>query len=130
MPWGSPVAQLREFVLAMRAAWHSWAPASHWLRQRALPAHLDAADVRPAPHDFGAPPVLLAGVGDGMTTMAGEVGDGFLCHAFSTGRWIRDHTIPALTAGREQVGKSLEDYIVKARSTSQRARMKTSQRSQ
>jgi probable F420-dependent oxidoreductase len=24
MPWGSPAAQMREFVLAMRAAWGSW----------------------------------------------------------------------------------------------------------
>jgi probable F420-dependent oxidoreductase len=68
----------------------------------------------PPRHDFGVPRVLLAGVGDAMTTMAGEVADGFLCHAFSTERWIREHTIPALTAGRQQAGKPLNGFTVKA----------------
>ena len=35
-----------------------------------------------------------------MTRVAGEVGDGFLRHGFTTERWIREHTLPALTEGR------------------------------
>jgi alkanesulfonate monooxygenase SsuD/methylene tetrahydromethanopterin reductase-like flavin-dependent oxidoreductase (luciferase family) len=27
MPWGRPAVQMREFVLAMRAAWRSWSGA-------------------------------------------------------------------------------------------------------
>lgn len=115
MPWGAPVAQLREFVEAVQAAWHSWATgeplafdATHYQHSLMPPTFV------PPAHEYGVPHVLVAGVGDAMTTMAGTAADGFLCHAFTTERWIRDHTIPALTAGRTQVGKSLDGFTIKA----------------
>jgi probable F420-dependent oxidoreductase len=106
---------MREFVLAMRAAWDSWESAEplrfegeHYQHTLMPPAF------RPKPHGFGMPPVLLAGVGDAMTRMAGEVADGFLCHGFTTGRWIREHTLPALAEGRRRAGKTMDGFIVKA----------------
>ncbi len=68
----------------------------------------------PAPHEFGPPAVYLAGVGDGMTRLAGEVADGFLCHGFTTERWIRERTVPALAEGRRRAGKPMEGFTVKA----------------
>jgi alkanesulfonate monooxygenase SsuD/methylene tetrahydromethanopterin reductase-like flavin-dependent oxidoreductase (luciferase family) len=53
-------------------------------------------------------------VGDAMTRMAGEVADGFLCHGFTTGRWIREHTLPALAEGRRRAGKTMDGFTVKA----------------
>jgi probable F420-dependent oxidoreductase len=35
-----------------------------------------------------------------MTTVAGEVADGFLCHGFTTERYLRQVTLPALACGR------------------------------
>jgi probable F420-dependent oxidoreductase len=114
MPWGSPVAQLREFVEAMRAAWHTWATGEPLAYESAHYRHtLMPPTFIPPPHEYGAPAVLLAGVGDAMTTMAGEVADGFLCHAFTTERWLREHTIPALAAGRQHAGESLDGFTVK-----------------
>ncbi len=49
-----------------------------------------------------------------MTRIAGEVADGFLCHAFTTEQWIREHTVPALAEGRRRVGKSMEGFTIKA----------------
>ena len=49
-----------------------------------------------------------------MTRVAGEVADGFLCHAFTTEQWIREHTVPALAEGRRRAGKSMEGFTVKA----------------
>jgi probable F420-dependent oxidoreductase len=49
-----------------------------------------------------------------MTKMAGEVADGFLCHGFTTGRWIREHTLPALAEGRRRAGKTMDGFTVKA----------------
>ena len=60
------------------------------------------------------PKVLLAGVGDAMTRVAGEVADGFLCHGFTTERWIREHTVPALAEGRRRAGLPLDGLTVKA----------------
>jgi probable F420-dependent oxidoreductase len=67
----------------------------------------------PQRHGFGPPPVLLAGVGETMTEVAGEVADGFLPHGFTTERYLREVTLPALRRGREKAGTTLEGYTVK-----------------
>jgi probable F420-dependent oxidoreductase len=115
MPWGRPAAQMREFVLAMRAAWRSWSSGEplnfegeHYRHTLMPPTFV------PAPHGYGMPQVLVAGVGDAMTRVAGEVADGFLCHAFTTERWIREHTVPALLEGRRRAGQSMDGFTVKA----------------
>ena len=113
MPWGRPAAQLREFVLAMRAAWESWSEGTPLAFEGEYYRHtLMPPAFVPAPHPFGPPRVLLAGVGDGMTRVAGEVADGFFCHWFTTPRWIREHTLPALVEGRRRAGVTLADFDV------------------
>jgi len=115
MPWGRPVTQMREFVLAMRAAWASWETGEPLRFEGEHYQHtLMTPTFTPRPHGHGAPAILLAGVGDAMTRMAGEVADGFLCHGFTTGRWIREHTIPALADGRRKAGKAMDGFTVKA----------------
>ena len=115
MPWGRPAAQMREFVLAMRAAWQCWSDGGPLEFEGEFYRHtLMPPNFVPAPHQFGPPPVYVAGVGDGMTRIAGEVADGFLCHAFTTEQWIREHTVPALAEGRRRVGKSMEGFTIKA----------------
>jgi len=115
MPWGRPVPQMREFVLAMRAAWDCWLAGEPLKFEGEHYQHtLMPPTFAPAPHDYGAPKVLLAGVGDAMTRVAGEVADGFLCHGFTTGRWIREHTAPALAEGRRRAGQTMDGYTVKA----------------
>ena len=93
----------------MRAIW------ACWLRRRAvavprrvLHAHADDAVLQPAARDLdgiGVPKVFLAGVGELMTEVAGEVCDGFLCHPFTTERYLREVTLPALRARAREVGR-------------------------
>jgi probable F420-dependent oxidoreductase len=115
MPWGRPAAQMREFILAVRTIWASWHGgerldfAGEYYRHTLMPR-----DFVPPPHDFGPPRVLLAGVGDAMTKVAGEVADGFLCHAFTTGRWLRERTLPALREGRRRAGATMAGFEVAA----------------
>jgi probable F420-dependent oxidoreductase len=40
-----------------------------------------------------------------MTRVAGEVADGFLVHGFTTERYLREATLPALREGRAAAGK-------------------------
>jgi probable F420-dependent oxidoreductase len=47
-----------------------------------------------------------------MTEVAGEVCDGFLCHGFTTERYLREVTIPALERGRAKAGKTLEGFEI------------------
>jgi probable F420-dependent oxidoreductase len=64
--------------------------------------------------DFGLPRVFLAGVGAVMTEVAGEVCDGFICHGFSTEKYVRDVTLPALARGRAKAGKTMEGFEIVA----------------
>jgi probable F420-dependent oxidoreductase len=66
----------------------------------------------PGPHGHGAPAVYLAGVGERMTEVAGEVCDGFLCHGFTTERYVREVTRPALERGRARVGEALDGFEI------------------
>jgi probable F420-dependent oxidoreductase len=51
---------------------------------------------------FPDPEVLVAGVGPRMTETAGAVADGLLVHPFTTGRYLREVSVPALARGAEQ----------------------------
>ena len=46
----------------------------------------------PGPNPYGNAKILLAGVGELMTEVAGEVADGFLCHGFTTESYLRSVT--------------------------------------
>ncbi|MEY3265709.1 MAG: hypothetical protein RJA15_155, partial [Actinomycetota bacterium] len=50
--------------------------------------------------------------GEKMTEVAGEVCDGFLCHGFTTERYLREVTIPALARGRAKAGKTMEGFEI------------------
>jgi probable F420-dependent oxidoreductase len=115
MPWGRPAARMREFVLAMRATWQCWSDGGRLGFEGEYYRHtlMSPAFVPPL-HDYGPPPVYVAGVGDVMTRVAGEVADGFLCHGFTTERWLREHTLPALAEGRRRAGKTMDGFTVKA----------------
>ena len=58
--------------------------------------------------------MLLAGVRERMTEVAGEVADGFLGHAICTAEVLREVTVPALERGLERAGRSREDLEMTA----------------
>ena len=60
------------------------------------------------PH--GNPRVFLAAVGERMTEVAGEVADGVIVHGFTTERYMREVTMPALARGWEKSGKSRSEF--------------------
>ena len=47
-----------------------------------------------------------------MTEVAGEVCDGFFCHGFTTEKYLREVTLPALERGRAKVGKTLDGFEI------------------
>ena len=47
-----------------------------------------------------------------MTEVAGEVGDGLLVHGFSTERYLREVSLPALERGAAKAGKTRADLTV------------------
>jgi probable F420-dependent oxidoreductase len=114
MPWSHPAARMRELILAMRAIWACWQDGAELDFHGEFYTHtLMNAFFSPARHDYGPPPVYLAGVGERMTEVAGEVADGFFVHPFTTARYVREVTIPALLRGRAKAGKAdLDGFAV------------------
>jgi len=113
MPWSRPAARMAEFVRALRAIWHTW--------QTGEPLHFEGEFYRhtlmtpmfdPGPVPQGPPPVYVAGVGERMTEVAGEVGDGFLVHPFTTVRYLQERILPALERGLARGGRSRADIAV------------------
>ncbi|TCP56748.1 putative F420-dependent oxidoreductase [Tamaricihabitans halophyticus] len=113
MPWSQPAARMREYVLAVRAIWHSWRTGDKLDFRGDFYTHtLMTPFFNPGPNEYGEPPIYLAGVGTRMTEVAGEVADGFLCHGFTTERYLREVTLPALERGRAKVGKTMAGFQI------------------
>ncbi len=115
MPWSKPAARMREFILAIRAIWECWATDGKLDFAGDFYTHtLMAPFFNPGPNPHGNPKVMLAAVGPLMTQAAGEVADGVLCHAFSTERYIREATLPALEKGFAKAGRTIEGFEITA----------------
>ncbi len=116
MPWSSPAARMREMIQAMRSIWDSWMTGDKLDFRGDFYKHtLMTPFFSPNPEElapYGPPKVFLAGVGEMMTEVAGEVCDGFLCHGFTTERYLREVTIPALARGRAKAGKTMEGFEI------------------
>jgi probable F420-dependent oxidoreductase len=113
MPWSHPAPRMRELILAIRAIWASWATGEKLAFRGDFYTHtLMTPFFDPGPNPYGNPPVLLAAVGQLMTEVAGEVGDGLLVHAFTTERYLREVTLPALERGAARAGKTRADLTV------------------
>src|SRR3954470_14981820 len=116
MEWSHPAPRMREMVLAMRAIWDCWLNGTKLDFRGEFYKHtLMTPFFTPAAADlaeWGPPKVFLAGVGELMTEVAGEVCDGFICHGFTTERYLREVTIPALERGRAKAGKTLEGFEI------------------
>lgn len=113
MPWSHPAARMREFILAMRAIWANWHEGAPLEFTGKFYTHtLMTPFFAPTDNDYGAPRVFLAAVGPLMTEVAGEVADGVICHAFTTEKYLRETTLPALERGFEKAGKRREDFEI------------------
>ena len=100
MPWSSPAARMREFILAMRAIWANWYGGEPLRFAGKFYSHtLMTPFFTPTNVEHGAPRVFLAAVGPLMTEVAGEVADGIIVHSFTTEKYLRETTLPALERG-------------------------------
>src|SRR5581483_7115949 len=115
MPWSEPARRMEEYIQAVRAIWSAWESGQRLDFQGEFYSHtLMTPMFDPGPNPHGNPPILLAGLGPRMTRVAGAVADGFLPHPFSTERYLREVTIPALVAARAAAGKDLAGFEISA----------------
>ena len=113
MPWSAPARRMREFVLALRAIWRCWDGDEPLDFRGEFYTHtLMTPFFDPGPSAVGRPRVLLGGVGAAMTAVAGEVADGFICHPFTSARYVQERTLPALGAVGADFDMTLAPLVV------------------
>ncbi len=113
MPWSHPAARMREFILALRAIWANWYDNEPLAFTGKFYTHtLMTPFFTPTNTEHGAPRVFLAAVGPRMTEVAGEVADGIIVHAFTTEKYLRETTIPAIERGLAKSGRTRDDFEI------------------
>ncbi|MGH9233465.1 MAG: TIGR03617 family F420-dependent LLM class oxidoreductase, partial [Acidimicrobiales bacterium] len=111
MTWDHPAPRMREMILAIRAIWDCWNDGTKLDFRGDFYTHtLMTPFFTPGPNPHGDARIFLAGVGELMTEVAGEVADGFICHGFTTRRYLDEVTLPHLEKGRTKAGKTLDGF--------------------
>lgn len=110
MPWGQPVARLREYVQAVRAIWQSWQTGEKLNFEGQFYRHtLMTPFFNPGPIEHPRIPISIAGVNEGLARLAGEVCDGFQAHPFHTVHYLNTIVRPQIAAGAEATGRNPSD---------------------
>jgi probable F420-dependent oxidoreductase len=116
MEWSRPAARMREMIQAIRAIWDTWLNGTPLQFRGEFYRHTLMTPFFSPPAsdlgDLGPPRIFLAGVGELMTEVAGEVCDGFFCHGFTTEKYLREVTLPALERGRAKAGTTMEGFEI------------------
>ena len=113
MPFSKPAARMREFVLAMRAIWDCWYEGEKLAFKGEFYRHtLMTPMFTPTNNSYGPPRVVIAAVGPKMTEITGEVADGIFVHPFTTERYLREVTLPAIERGRAASTQADSDFEV------------------
>ncbi len=113
--WDRPLARMRELVQAVRAIWRCWNEGERLdFRGRFYQHTLMAPFFNPGPSPYGPPPIYLAGVGRGMTRVAGEVADGLFVHPLHSTDFLRNVTVPVVTDALERRGVARSSFTIAA----------------
>jgi probable F420-dependent oxidoreductase len=129
MPWSEPAARMREYVLAIRAIWSSWNEGKPLDFEGRFYAHtLMPPLFNPGPNGFGPPPVILGGVGERMTAVAGEVADGFLCAPLTSIRTLTERTLPTLSGAPRGFTVCATPFVVTGHEAQEMARVEQATR--
>ena len=110
--WDSPVPQLREYIQALRAVFHSFQSGArlnfegeHYTLTKLQPFF------NPGPIDHPEIPLLAGAVGPAMTKMVGRIADGMITHPTNSApEYIREVCIPRLQSGFAQAGHKGADF--------------------
>jgi probable F420-dependent oxidoreductase len=138
MPWSHPAARMREYILAMRAIWAAWNNGEKLDFRGDFYQHtLMTPFFTPPPNPHGAPKVFLAAVGELMSEVAGEAADGIIIHGFTTERYVKEVTLPAVERGLKRAGRTRASFevsgplfVVTGRNEEELARARTGTRQQ
>jgi probable F420-dependent oxidoreductase len=105
-----PVARMREYVLALRAIFRAFQGEEKLSFSGDFYSFsLLTEFFSGGPIAFPDVPIQIAGVNTGLARMAGEVCDGFHVHPFHSREYLVDVVRPAVEAGAQRAGRSIDD---------------------
>jgi probable F420-dependent oxidoreductase len=111
--WEQPVAQMREWVLALKMIFDHFAGEGPFDFQGRWTTHtLMTPNFDPGPNPYGPPPVLVGALGPRMCALAGEVADGILVMPFNSGRHFAERTLPAVDRGLAKADRTRDDLEI------------------
>jgi probable F420-dependent oxidoreductase len=111
--WGSPVAHMRECVLATKAILDHWQHGTPLRFEGEYTRHTLMTPVfNPGPNPHGVPPVLVGALGPKMNEMAAEVADGIFVMPFNSAAHMAERTMPAIDRGLATAGRGREDLEI------------------
>ncbi|MEM7080298.1 MAG: TIGR03617 family F420-dependent LLM class oxidoreductase [Pseudomonadota bacterium] len=111
MPWHKAAAQMREFIEAMQAIFACWYDGERleyvgeYYQHTLMPATFTPENV-----EGPKPRIHLSATGPLMTRVAAELADGMIMHPFSSEKYMREVTIPAIEAGLKTSGRTLDNF--------------------
>jgi probable F420-dependent oxidoreductase len=112
MPWHRPVEQMRDYVQALHAIWHSWRTGDGLDYHGRYYEHSLSAPFW-TPHHHSHPiPVYPAAVGPRMLELAGELSDGVMLHPFSNRAYDDAVVRPQLERGLVTGGRMFSELDV------------------
>ncbi len=113
--WSSPAARMREYILAMRAAWDCWQNGGKFeFVGKHYQMNLMPPFFRPEPIEHPDIEVFIAAVNSRMLEVAGELCQGVFLHSYSTHKYTSEVVLPSLERGAAKAGRSLSDIEVSA----------------
>lgn len=138
MPWESPAARLREYILALKAIWGSFQTDAPLRFEGEFYRHtLMTPFFNPGPIGHPEIPVYIAGVNTRLARLAGELCDGFHVHPFHSPEYVRRTVRPAIAEGAEAAGRdpgrvalATSAFVVAGENAEEAAEQRESVRSQ
>ena len=111
MPWHKAAAQMREFIEATQAIFDCWYDGKRLEYVGEYYQHtLMPATFTPENTSGSRPRIALSATGPLMTKVAAELADGMIMHPFSSEKYMREVTLPAIEQGLATSGRTLADF--------------------
>lgn len=113
LKWSAPGPWMRDYIGAVRAIWDCWQNDTP-LDYRSEHYNLDLMVplFNPGPIEHPDIPIVVAAVGSKMCETGGEVADGIRPHPVCTPKYIKEVMLPAVHAGAEKSGRSLDGFEI------------------
>ena len=113
MPWHKAAAQMEEFIEAMNAIFDCWYEGTRleyigeYYQHNLMPATFTPDNL-----DAPRPRIVLSATGPLMTKVAAEVADGMIMHPFSSEKYMREVTLPAIETGLANSNRTLTEFAL------------------